>query len=361
MTNPSLHTLDMQARKQHFAKKNNHEEIPHEESKELLLSYVPQATKHIVEFSKTGILKPGNLLTICGHIGLGKSQITESIISSFLHPYVDTLGMRVAVLDRPLLWIDGERTRDDISIGFARIKQRIVLENNPELIEDDRFKNVFCYPLIDYPNIPARRKELERLVLEHDPCLLVLDGAADFVRDVNNTEEATDFIALLIALANQHSFGAIASIHPNPGQNQESKPRGVLGSEMLRKSESVLLLKRAPDNRDIRILTMDFGHGKNRNAADNLEHYFSWSSEHKMFVSCEYTPTMKPKKAEDQESAFNEILEGKRLQYDELVKELLNRGKCKSIPTAKRWISDCTKPERQVIFNNNGTYALSPF
>lgn len=361
MTKPSIHTLGMQARREHFEKKNNHEEIPHEESKELLLSYVPQTTKHIVEFSKTGILKPGNLLTICGHIGLGKSQITESIISSFLNPYVDTLGMRVAVPDRPLLWIDGERTRDDISIGFARIKKRVLIDNNPYLIEDDRFRNVFCYPLIDFPNIPARRKELERLVIEHDPSLVLLDGAADFVRDVNNTEEATDFIALLIALANRHSFGAIASIHPNPGQMQDSKPRGVLGSEMLRKSESVLLLKRAPENRDIRILTMGFGHGKNRNAADNLEHFFSWSNESKMFVSCEYSPTTKPKKAEDQETAFNEILEGSRLQYDELVKELIERGKCKSVPTAKRWISDCAKADRQVIYKSNGTYGLSPF
>lgn len=359
MTKPSLDSLTRQARKVDFDKKNNHEEIPHEESKELLLSYVPIATKHIVQFSGTGILKPGNLLTLVGHIGLGKSQITESIISSFLNPYVDTLGVRVDVPQRSLLWIDGERTRDDIAVGFDRIKKRIVYDENKELISDDRFKNVFCYPLIDYANIPARRKELERLVMEHNPSLVLLDGAADFVRDVNNTEETTDFAALLIALANQFNFGAIVSIHPNPGLGQDSKPRGVLGSELLRKSESVLLLKRAPDNRDIRILTMDFGHGKNRNAADNLEHYFTWSSEQRMFISCEYTPTVKPAKAEEQEKVFSQILaEGKKMTHTDLAKSIATVAK-NSIPTANRWIDAAV--ERDLIFRDNGHYKLIPF
>lgn len=337
----------------------NDTDIPHQESKELLLSYVPQATKPIVEFSNSGVLKPGNVLTICGHIGLGKSQITESVVSSFLNPYVDTLGLRVQGCERPLLWIDGERTRDDISIGFNRIKKRIAIENNSDLIIADRFKNVFCHPLIDYPNIPERRKEFERLVLEYNPSLVVLDGAADFVRDVNNTEESVDFIALLIALANQSNFGAVVSIHPNPGQNQDSKPRGVLGSEFLRKSESVLLLKRAPDNRDIRILTMDFGHGKNRNAADNLEHHFSWSNEHRMFMTCDYSPSIKPAKAIKQEEIFTQVLsEGKKLTYAELTKAVTDTAG-NSTPTAKKWVADAV--DGGMIFKDNGHYKLLPF
>lgn len=333
-------------------------EREHVPSEELLLSYVPQTTKHIVEFSGTGVLKPGNVLTLVGHIGLGKSQITESIVSSYLNPYVDTLGIRVQMTDaRPLLWIDGERTRDDISTGFNRIKKRIAIENNPDLIAGDRFKNVHCHPLITYPNIPARVNELERLVLDLNPSLVILDGAADFVRDVNNTEETTDFVSLLIALSNLHSFGVITSIHPNPGQNQDSKPRGWLGSELLRKSESILLLKRAPDDRDIRILTMDFSHGKNRNAADNLEHHFAWDNNLKMFTSCNYTAPTKTKKDEQQQDVFNEILANSReLSYMELAREIEQRGK--SLPTAKKWIRDA---KNIMIFEANGKYKLLPF
>lgn len=332
---------------------------PHEPSEELLLSYVPQTTKHIVKFSRTGVLKPGNVLTIIGHIGLGKSQITESIVSSYLNPYNDNLGIRVDGVKNPLLWLDGERTRDDIRIGYDRIQKRIKIKDNPELIADDRFKNVHCFPLITYPNIPARIKELERLVLELSPGLVLLDGAGDFVRDVNDTPECMDFIALLIALSNKHNFGVITSIHPNPGLQSDHKPRGVLGSELLRKSESILLLKRAPDNRDVRILTMDFSHGKNRNEADNLDHAFKWSHEHKMFMSCEYTPTEKNSKSEKQSEVFAGILsDGKQLSYNQLAKAIAD-STGKSVSTANRWIDEAVKKE--MIFKDNGMYKQLPF
>src|SRR5687767_11505702 len=97
----------------------------HTHSEELLLSYIPKTTSHIVSLAKTGVLKPGNISTIVAPSGFGKSSLTEAGISSALNPYVDTLGIRVEQLERPVLWIDGERTKDDIAFGFHRIKKRI--------------------------------------------------------------------------------------------------------------------------------------------------------------------------------------------------------------------------------------------
>lgn len=335
-------------------------EAEHQPSEELLLSYIPKTTKPIVTFSGTGVLRPGYIMTIVGPSGFGKSNVTESVVSSFLNPYVDTLGIRVDITDtRPLLWIDGERTRDDISIGFDRIKRRIRIDENKDLIESDRFKNVHCHPLITYPSRDARINELERLVIELQPSLVVLDGAADFVRDVNNSDECVDFIALLTAMANQYNFGIVSSIHPNPGGGNDYKPRGVLGSELIRTSESVLLLKRAPDDRDIRILTMDFMHGKNRGQADNMEHYFKWDIQSRMFLSCDYTPAAKPRKAEKQDEVITSILNsGLGMTYNQLAQAISSQAG-NSIPTANRWIDSATK--RELIFNNNGVYKLTPF
>lgn len=335
-------------------------EAEHLPSEELLLSYVPKTTKPIVTFSGTGVLKPGNITTIIGPSGFGKSNVTESIVSSFLNPYVDSLGIKVDIQnERPLLWIDGERTRDDIAIGFDRIKRRIRIEENKDLIAGDRFKSVHCHPFITYPSRDARINELERLVIELQPSMVVLDGAADFVRDVNKTDECVDFVALLIAMANQYTFGIITSIHPNPGGQSDYKPRGVLGSELIRTSESTLLLKRAPDDRDIRILTMDFMHGKNRNQSDNLEHYFRWDLESRMFVSCNYTPAAKPKKAEQQEEVITSVLTNCHgMTYNELAQAISTKAG-NSIPTANRWIDSACK--RELIFNINGVYKLHPF
>lgn len=338
----------------------NNDDLPHKPSEELLLSYIPSTTKHIVSFSGIGVLKPGYIMTIVGPSGFGKSSVTESVIASALNPYVDCLGIKVSLLPcgSTILWIDGERIKDDIALGFDRIKRRIQIDNNLELIENERFKGVHCHPFITYPSRSARIKELERLIIDIHPRLVVLDGAADFVRDVNDTPECVDFISLLTALANEHGFGVITSIHPNPGGQSDYKPRGVLGSELIRVSESILLLKRAPDNRDVRILTMDFAHGKNRNEADNLEHYFSWSNEHKMFMSCHYEAPDKPRKADKQNEVFTDLLTNKSLTYGELSSAVQQRAGI-AIATAKRWITQAT--DRQLIFNDNGMYKLTPF
>lgn len=334
-------------------------EKDHPQSEELLLSYIPKVTTHVLSFARHGILKIGNISTIVGPSGFGKSSITESMISAALNPYVDTLGIKVEQLARPVLWIDGERTKDDIAFGFERIKRRILIESNPELIVGDRFKNIFCHPFITYPKRQQRVAELERLCKTLQPGLVVLDGAADFVRDVNDTAECVDFVALVISLANEFSFGVMATIHPNPGQQSDYKPRGVLGSELIRTSESMILLKRASDDRDVRILTMDFTHGKNRNQTDNLEHYFRWSDQHKMFTSCEYTPTVKPAKTEEMATAFEEVLSARKLTYKELQETLILANKCRSKSTAEKWIRKATDSE--IIFNQNGIYGLSPF
>lgn len=327
---------------------------------ELFLSYVPKIIDPILEFMGTGILRVGHIGSLVAHIGYGKSQTSESIVASHLNQYGHSLGFRVSTIgDRPFLWIDGERSKDDIAAGFQRIKRRIVLENNPELITGDRFRNVFCYPFITYPSREARRKELERLITDIQPYFVLLDGYADFVYDINDTREVTEFIGLLVALANQYDCAIFGSIHPNPSQANDSKPRGVLGSELLRTSESVLLLKRAPDDRDTRILTMDFGHGKNRNAADNLESAFRWSAEHKMFLTCEYAAPARAGKTDSQAEAFTEILATGKLRYGDLVQALNITGRCKSEPTAKRWIAQATKAG--LIFDDNGAYGLAPF
>lgn len=330
----------------------------HQPSEELLLSYVPENTKHIIDFCGAGILRPGYISSIVAPQGTGKSNVAECIVSSYLNHYANALGFKVDVVDRPLLWFDGERTRDDIYNGFQRIKRRILIENNPDLIDGNRFKNVHCHPLINYPSREYRIKELERLCELLAPGLVLLDGAADFVRNVNDNDSCVDFIALLTALANKHAFGVIVTIHPNPDNKADNKPRGILGSELIRTSESMLLLKRAPDDREVRILTTAFAHGKNRSENDNLETYFRWDANQKMFVECDYTPNVKPAKVDEMDKAFNEVLNAGKLPYKELIKGIVSNTN-KTERTAERWVGKAT--ESAIIFNDNGLYGLTPF
>lgn len=332
----------------------------HKPSLEILLNAPRSKTRTIVKFCNAHFLRPSRISTGIGPSGVGKSNLSEAFVASHLNSHADCFGIEVIpVDDRPLLFIDLERTQDEILEGTDKIARRIYAENNPELVTPERFKDVNLHGFLQYAKTEDKIHELELLIEKYNPYLVILDGSASLVYDVNDTRECVYTINLLLATADKHQLSFFCTVHPNPGLQNDFKPRGVFGSELIRQSESVLLLKRAPDDRDIRILTTSFMHGKNRSGADNLESYFKWNDTHKMFLSCEYTPTAKPSKAEEQTKAFNEVLNGKRLTYKDLGEALISGRYCKTIPTANRWIGDNT--ERGIIFQDGGLYALTPF
>ena len=325
---------------------------------EILLSTPRSSVRTTIKFAGTHFGGHGRITTLIAPAGGGKTQVTEAMVSSFLNSHVDALGFEIIPHDeRPLLWIDTERTADEILDGYERIKRRIVLENNPGLIFDDRFNKVRCFSFIGYSHPEDRVKEFERLVSELNPFVVVLDGVGDFVSDINDPKECNPVIGKIIALSNEYQFTTLATIHPNPGEGNGSKPRGHFGSELVRKSGSVLLLKRAPDDRDVRILTTNFMHGKNRSATDSLDHYFSWSDTDKMFTSCDYITPKRSTKGDLKQDAFTTILDGNGLRYKELIDRLMKDSFCQTEPTAKKWVSDMTK--KGFILNTNGFYEVS--
>lgn len=339
---------------------NGHPSISdHQHSLEILLNAQRSEKRTILEFQSTHFLRPGRICTVIGSAGAGKSNTVEAIIASHLNPKADTFGLKV-ICDktRPFLFIDLERTQDEILERCDFIKWRIHAINNPGLLDEKRFKNVFIYGFLQLPRVEDKLAELQRLIGKYNPYLVILDGSASLVYDVNDTKECVTCKNLLLSLADKHNLSFICTIHSNPGGGNDNKARGVFGSELLRESESVLLLKRAENNRDVRILTTIFTHGKNRSGADDLESYFAWNDQAKMFTSCEYERPRRTGKADSQKVAFTEILaEGRQCSYSGLCKALIKGGYCNSEATAKRWIT--TAITRDVVVRFNDKYELA--
>jgi hypothetical protein len=332
----------------------------HKPSLEILLNAPRAKVKSVVKFCHHHLLRPKRIGTLIAPAGAGKTSGTEALFASHLNNHADTFKLQVIAdqEDRPLLLIDLERTEDEILESTDRIARRICADENPELLTTERFKDAYIHGFLQYPGPEEKLFELERLITHYQPYLILLDGAASFVLDVNDTRECVYLVNRLLSLADTEDLSFFCTIHPNPGQQNDFKPRGVFGSELIRQSESVLLLKRAPDDRDTRILTTSFMHGKNRSGADNLETYFRWNDEHKMFLSCDYSQSIKPSRADKRNAAFSDILRSTRLSYTDLWQQLMK--KCEiSMPTAKRWISEAV--EMEVIFEQHGSYGTTPF
>jgi hypothetical protein len=111
----------------------------------------------------------------------------------------------------------------------------------------------------EYPNLPfysyslirieytERRRLIDETIADIERqgrsiACLVLDGVADMVSDPNNFEESSQLVEMLHALADTKNCTVLTIIHENPGEG--AKARGHLGSQIQRKSETNLRVKK---------------------------------------------------------------------------------------------------------------------
>ncbi|HNX44134.1 MAG TPA: hypothetical protein PKI35_06825 [Bacteroidales bacterium] len=71
--------------------------------------------------------------------------------------------------------------------------------------------------------------------------VVFVDGIADLIRDPNDQAESFDVVKFLEGIAQEYFCPVIVVLHTNPGSDKE---RGHLGSQVQRKAESVLQVKK---------------------------------------------------------------------------------------------------------------------
>lgn len=263
-----------------------------QKSQEVTFSFEPAHHEPLVFVNDTRTCSVGNIMSFISYAGWGKSQTCEAICAGFINPECDSLGFTVEIPeDKTLIYIDGERTHEDAKNGFMRIARRAELDRNPHIRDGDRLRRFHYECFIQIADRQTRILELERIIKERNPGLIIIDDITALSVDINDNREAQSLVTKIVAMANIFKFGVIATIHTNPNQKDSMKPRGHIGSEIWRVSESIFALKRAEDNTDIRRFTTDFEHAKVRNASDKVEANYIWSEDAGMFVTCDYEPS----------------------------------------------------------------------
>jgi hypothetical protein len=243
----------------------------------------------------------GNITTLIGNPGSGKSAICEALMAVAVNPECDGLGLHV-LSGKSIVYVDTERSWEDHHFSWQRALRRAAVEDMPEKVR--------WFWLADCDAFDVKVNWINRYLDEQKPGIMIIDGLADLIANVNDPEASNGLLLMLLSRAKKHGISLCCTIHgnPNSGQNGSAgeKARGHLGSELLRKSESVLMIRKE-DGGLIRTLTTEFGHGKNRSGSDNLAHSFCWSEERKMFVSCD-TPEKQPTKPA-KEDEYQELCE----------------------------------------------------
>jgi hypothetical protein len=291
----------------------------------------------------------GNLINLIAQAKAGKSACIGAIIAAVISAEnavegVDTLGFRADKIPEGgiLLHLDTEQSLRHHYDGIKRAMRRANCDVAPTWLHS--------YPLAGWGagnlRLCLKAKLDEYKAAGAQVFAVLIDGTADMVDDINDLRECSGLVAELHGLAIEHQTVVVNVIHENPSAGNPrnggaGKGRGHLGSQLERKAESNLCLKRTGE------FTVIYGE-KMRNAPifEDKGPRFRWDDMKMMHVSCQSAGVEREEKnratvREEMEDLFQS--EGKeRLRYTDLKNAICSAREIKG-KTAEQRIALATK------------------
>ena len=132
-----------------------------------------------------------------------------------------------------VLWIDTEQS----IYHAAKVARRVCrIAGLPTDQKTERFR-MLCFR--EYT--PDKRRELmNKAIRLYKPALVVVDGAADLILDVNDSSESAKLATMFMDITKELDNHIITVLHTNPGGD---KPRGHLGTNFLNKAQALFLVR----------------------------------------------------------------------------------------------------------------------
>lgn len=210
----------------------------------------------------------GNLITVAAAIKSGKSSVISAMIASMMgESDRDYLGLEGSNPDgKAVLHYDTEQSRGDHYYMMMRALRRADIDTPPTWFAS------YSLTLLD----PGERRAAICVMARKAAAAgglhsIFIDGVADLVFDVNDLAEACGLVAELHHLAIETSCVIVTALHHNPGGE---KTRGHLGSQIERKSESVLVLRK-----DGETISFSCKPARRAEISDDKAPRFAWNSD----------------------------------------------------------------------------------
>lgn len=181
----------------------------------------------------TKIISEGNISSIVGMPKSRKTSFAILLASAYIRGNIESIN-RPSLNAEHLLWIDTEQSHSDCKRVYS------IIAKGADIDPDAPIPNFTMLSLRDQP--ASERWDITTKAIESlKPKLIFIDGIADFVNEQNDEPTAARLQDYLLQVTSQHSCHICAIIHANDG---ETKPRGHTGSNLVRKCETIIYIKR---------------------------------------------------------------------------------------------------------------------
>lgn len=223
----------------------------------------------------------GNIITVEGAVKCGKSGILSAIIGAAISENLegDFLGLEVPEKEGFILHFDCEQShKAHHKLITNAVSRRGGLEDIPDCLRTFSFLDAGIND-----RWPACELAAEGLAELGQIRMVIFDGGADFLLQLNDEEESRLMVQQMHRLAHRYQCLVVIVIHENPNADG-GKTRGHFGSELWRKSQSCLgVSKGAGDG-------ISSVYGKFLRDGEWLAkdaHYFKWDLNAGMHVTCD--------------------------------------------------------------------------
>lgn len=197
----------------------------------------------IVSINDCPISTEGNLTVFSGNIKSGKTAVCSVIIAGAikLNEVLYNGFENIIIADnsehKAVIHFDTEQAKHHHYKNLKSILKRAGRDTEPDCFQSYNIRELDIkeYQTICNDIFEASYRKFKGIHLA------VIDGAADFIKSVNDEEESNKIVHYFEQLAIKYKTPIILIIHFNP--NSE-KQRGHLGSQLQRKAESVIAIKK---------------------------------------------------------------------------------------------------------------------
>jgi hypothetical protein len=237
----------------------------------------PAEPRAVLMLGAAVIATPENFMLVQAKVKAGKTAVSSAIMAATMEPTGDCLGFSSSNPEGfAVIHFDTEQSQYHHHTVISRTLARAGRKVAPSWLFSYYLKGLTVDDLL-----AALRLELED---RRKQCggihMVLLDGIADFCRDVNNPEEAVALVATIERLCVEYQTVFVCIIHENPG-SEIGKTRGHLGSQLERKAETPLRLEKDADG----VTVMFADRARTSHITKDNGPRFAWSDEAKMHVS----------------------------------------------------------------------------
>lgn len=215
----------------------------------------------LFEFKGVGFSPLGGIQALSGQKKNGKSIFASILMATALSSGSSTsrfatrfpgLRLRQSTInllghEPRVLYVDTEQEKENTDKVIERAKWLAEMESH---VHNDRLTIQWLRAIPEDEDPADYRKQAILYAIDKvHPDLVLIDGIRDLVHDFNDIDESSKLINELMALSTKHNMCVWCTLHmnPRPSNDDESKMRGHLGTELGNKASDVFTMKKKKD------------------------------------------------------------------------------------------------------------------